>query len=181
LSRRATNAGKHAPSATGSLSTPYGNSSGGNSPTASTTSLVMSFNFVGTAQVMFTFPGSNPGDLSVKAGDILNVIEQNDGNGWMTAEFNGTKGVLPSDYAEMQAAPPPQVAKAAKRRSLVQAPPPAEKVRALYEYVAQSDVELSIQEGDIIEITNKGIGGGWWEGKLNGKVGQFPENYVGSV
>jgi len=44
--------------------------------------------------------------------------------------------------------------------------------------VPQSGEELSLKVGDIIEVTNKSVGGGWWEGKLNGKIGQFPENYV---
>jgi len=42
----------------------------------------------------------------------------------------------------------------------------------LYDYDAAVDLELSIREGDIIEVTNTDVGAGWWEGKLNGKVGQ---------
>jgi len=51
-------------------------------------------------------------------------------------------------------------------------------VRAIYDFEPQGPGEIRLKEGDIIEVTNKSIGNGWWEGKLGGKVGQFPENYV---
>lgn len=54
-------------------------------------------------------------------------------------------------------------------------------MRALYDFEPQGPGEIRLQVGDIIEVTNKNIGKGWWEGKLNGKLGQFPENYVGPL
>eukprot|EP00761_Pharyngomonas_kirbyi_P012356 gb/GECH01012383.1/.p1 GENE.gb/GECH01012383.1/~~gb/GECH01012383.1/.p1 ORF type:complete len:1469 (+),score=336.96 gb/GECH01012383.1/:1-4407(+) len=58
-------------------------------------------------------------------------------------------------------------------------PPPARnpQVRSLYEYMAQSSDELSIREGDVINLIGKDPSG-WWEGELNGKRGLFPGNYV---
>jgi len=62
-------------------------------------------------------------------------------------------------------------------------PPPRKKdnrvkVRALYDYVAQGDDEITIREGDIIYLIEKDPTG-WWEGELpNGKKGLFPGNYV---
>jgi hypothetical protein len=47
----------------------------------------------------------------------------------------------------------------------------------LFDYDAQSDVEISIKKGDIIEVTNR-YEEGWWEGVLNGKQGEFPCTYV---
>jgi len=50
--------------------------------------------------------------------------------------------------------------------------------KALYQYVAKDLSELSISEGDIIEVTSKDEG--WWTGlnKTTGKTGLFPGNYV---
>lgn len=46
-----------------------------------------------------------------------------------------------------------------------------------FDYTAQEPDELSLQKGDIItEIIIQP--GGWWEGKLKGKVGMFPDNFV---
>ena len=59
---------------------------------------------------------------------------------------------------------------------------PKTKVKALYDYQPQQSDELALKEGDIIEVTNKVVDGNpnseWWEGKLNGKTGHFPKNYV---
>ncbi|CAI4228131.1 unnamed protein product [Auanema sp. JU1783] len=50
-------------------------------------------------------------------------------------------------------------------------------VKALYAYDAQDTDELSFNVGDEIELTQKHESG-WWQGKLRGKVGLFPANYV---
>jgi len=94
---------------------------------------------------------------------------------YFQGEIRGNKGVLPGNYVEVlpKGSPTPS-----PRSPVPAAGPPAEKVRALYDYQPQSNLELLIKVGDVIEITSKSIGGGWWEGKLNGKTGQFPENYV---
>ncbi|KAI0437749.1 BAR domain-containing protein [Xylaria telfairii] len=54
-----------------------------------------------------------------------------------------------------------------------------ETVTALYDYSAQAEGDLSFRAGDIIEIVNKTQNENeWWTGKINGKQGQFPGNYV---
>jgi len=55
--------------------------------------------------------------------------------------------------------------------------PPRPTVKALYDYDAQTDDELSFKEGDTIVIIQKDPGG-WWEGEMNGKRGWVPANYV---
>lgn len=56
--------------------------------------------------------------------------------------------------------------------------------RALYDYDAQEDEELTLQCGDKIFVLSKdpAISGnkGWWLGKIGSKVGIFPANYVSS-
>ncbi|RZF35038.1 hypothetical protein LSTR_LSTR009630 [Laodelphax striatellus] len=48
---------------------------------------------------------------------------------------------------------------------------------ALYDYNAQEHDELTLQKGDVItDIIIQP--GGWWEGKLKGKRGMFPDNFV---
>jgi len=55
-------------------------------------------------------------------------------------------------------------------------------VRALYDYAATSDEELSFMEGSLIRITRKqihdGVDDGWWEGEFNGRIGAFPSLVV---
>ncbi|CAH6723003.1 hypothetical protein CLIB1444_12S02080 [[Candida] jaroonii] len=48
--------------------------------------------------------------------------------------------------------------------------------RALYDYQAQQDGDLTIQKGDIIQVIDQE--GQWWEGKIDNNTGKFPYNYV---
>ncbi|XP_011302675.1 unconventional myosin-If [Fopius arisanus] len=64
-------------------------------------------------------------------------------------------------------------------------PPPVSiqsfpRVKALYDYNPQDLDELALKEGDIIEVL-KEHEGGWWQGRLNGKTGLFPSNYVEKI
>merc|ERR1712137_767317 len=50
-------------------------------------------------------------------------------------------------------------------------------VRALYRFDARKPEEISMQPGDIIEVTYQDDEPGWWEGRLRGCTGIFPANY----
>jgi hypothetical protein len=57
--------------------------------------------------------------------------------------------------------------------------PLREQAKVLYAYDAQNEDELTIKEGDIINVISKEIEDqGWFKGELNGKVGVFPDNFV---
>jgi len=56
---------------------------------------------------------------------------------------------------------------------------PKEQAKVLFSYSAENDDELTIKEGDIINIISKEIEDkGWMQGELNGKIGVFPDNFV---
>ncbi|KAM6972331.1 proto-oncogene vav [Aplochiton taeniatus] len=50
--------------------------------------------------------------------------------------------------------------------------------RARYDFSARDRSELSLREGDIINIISKKAQNGWWKGEVYGRVGLFPSNYV---
>ena len=54
------------------------------------------------------------------------------------------------------------------------------QVQALYDFEAQPGTgELSLTSGDILTVTRKDVGEGWWEGtNARGQSGLFPEAYV---
>jgi len=51
------------------------------------------------------------------------------------------------------------------------------KAKALYDYDATNDNELSFSEGDVLIITEQDDSG-WWFAEKNGRTGFIPNNYV---
>ena len=55
-------------------------------------------------------------------------------------------------------------------------------LKAMYEYTAQYDEELTFPEGAMIELIkmedDSGVDDGWWKGRYQGKVGVFPSVVV---
>lgn len=68
-------------------------------------------------------------------------------------------------------APPSKPSALAKKK--------AEVAVALYDYTAQADGDLSFKAGDRIDVVARTASeNDWWTGRLNGKQGVFPGNYV---
>lgn len=57
---------------------------------------------------------------------------------------------------------------------------PKAMVRAIYTYEAQDTDELSFNENEQIELIRED-GSGWWVGRIRGKQGIFPNNYVEKI
>ncbi|XP_041069073.1 SH3 domain-containing protein 21 isoform X2 [Carcharodon carcharias] len=54
-----------------------------------------------------------------------------------------------------------------------------EYCKAVFDYLASSEDELSLHIGDVILVLEKETGEyGWWEGYVDGNQGLFPDNYV---
>ncbi|KAG0022473.1 hypothetical protein BGZ80_000175 [Entomortierella chlamydospora] len=120
------------------------------------------------AHVIYDYKATSPGELSVKAGDVVTVVEGDDGSGWATCRLNGSApGLIPASYIEIE-----QSYEASSEAG------PVQKVKVLYDYDAQSDLELTIREGDVIVLTSTDCSEGWWEGTLRGVTAQFPASYV---
>ncbi|XP_054471249.1 nostrin [Anoplopoma fimbria] len=51
------------------------------------------------------------------------------------------------------------------------------KCKALYNFTPEQEDELTLKEGDLLDIYGKEENG-WWFGKLHGKTGHFPSTYV---
>ncbi|KAB8228668.1 hypothetical protein ETB97_009127 [Aspergillus alliaceus] len=75
--------------------------------------------------------------------------------------------------AKGKPAPPPPKPKPARFAA------PVETVTALYDYEAQAHGDLSFSAGDVIEIVQRTDNQNeWWSGRVDGREGQFPANYV---
>ena len=135
----------------------------------------------------------------------VRILETDDGSGWVkVADQDGNSGLVPASY--IQAEQGGSADTNSRERGTLSphnflvvgaACSPLPLVRAIYSYLAQGPDELSLQEGDIIELLNGPTAeDGWWEGNcclnidLNaswistigsnsrGQRGIFPNNYV---
>jgi len=57
--------------------------------------------YVGTCTALYDYKASQPEDLSIFAGDVINVIQRDDGSGWMKGELNGKEGIFPASYVRV--------------------------------------------------------------------------------
>ncbi|KAI8799371.1 hypothetical protein BJ742DRAFT_846170 [Cladochytrium replicatum] len=77
-------------------------------------------------------------------------------------------------------------ASAASSPPSVSAPPPPKVsghlVMALYDYTAKTYDELSFKRDDLIEVVERTADvNDWWTGRIQGRVGLFPANYVTEI
>ncbi|XP_041436413.1 myosin IF L homeolog isoform X1 [Xenopus laevis] len=71
--------------------------------------------------------------------------------------------------------PPPAVG-----RPKPQSKPAGPRCKAIYQYLGQDVDELSFNVNDVIDIILEDPSG-WWKGRLHGKEGLFPGNYVQKI
>lgn len=129
------------------------------------------------ATVQFDFEASSTFELSVSAGDSVQLLEVDDGSGWIkVSDRHGRKGLIPATYVELS--------ETEKADEVSQIPESSGAfVHVLYSYESNGPDELSITEGERIQLTTGPEGGqnyadGWWEAVKDGRKGIFPSNYV---
>ncbi|CAG7851740.1 SubName: Full=Uncharacterized protein {ECO:0000313/EMBL:CCA71661.1} [Serendipita indica DSM 11827] len=103
--------------------------------------------------------GTTPGELSFKAGDIIDVDVRTSAEIWHGILGQQTGTFRLDDSVE---------------------PILKERVRALLDHTAASSGDLSFKAGDIIQVYGPSTQGTWWwHGFITGKgIGMFPFNFV---
>ncbi|XP_065184304.1 SH3 domain-containing kinase-binding protein 1-like isoform X2 [Sycon ciliatum] len=161
-------------------------------------------------KVTFGYAAAADDELSLNVGEIVEIV-CDDEEGWYRGlKPDGSKGVFPNNFAQEISAeeatagksdsagagntggarmgPPAAAATGAALKKPMHPPTPAadssksvKRAKVLHSYEQQADDELTLKEGDIIEILSTDISEGWWEGKLGTKVGVFPDNFVALI
>ncbi|EPX70515.1 diacylglycerol binding protein Bzz1 [Schizosaccharomyces octosporus yFS286] len=127
-----------------------------------------------TGTLLYDFTGTQEGVLSASQGQTFTLLEPDNGSGWISARIGGLDGLLPSTYVELEN-------NAAGSTNGTVETANEQYVKAAFDYEAQSELEITIREGDVIRVTQRDAGNGWSEGTLHGITGQFPANYVEDI
>ena len=131
-------------------------------------------------KVLFKYDATSVEELSVKPSDILTIVEPDDGSGWILAKIGRDEGLVPASYVEIQTTSeaPKKGPPVAPRRGVKKTEEKKSYFRAMYDYDANSELELSIREGDMLVLAAEDKGDGWTEVEMKGKTGSVPSNYI---
>ncbi|CAG8434589.1 6981_t:CDS:10 [Ambispora gerdemannii] len=141
----------------------YMSLAGASTPTSiQSTSTVVDQEVCLQATALYDYKAGGPSEISMRAGDTMVVLEPDDGSGWVQVLIDENSGLVPASYIEIE-----------NHEGIHR-----DYVRVLYDYKAQTAEELTIHENEIIQVTNRNIGDGWWEGIIDNQRGQFPAAYV---
>lgn len=104
-------------------------------------------------------------ELSIRVGDVITDIETMEG-GWWKGNLRGKIGMFPDNFVKLLPNPKKGTSHETEK-----------KCHVLFSYSAAHDDELSLEVGDIVEYMAD-VEEGWYKGRLNGRVGVFPSNFV---
>ncbi|XP_049532109.1 SH3 domain-containing kinase-binding protein 1-like [Anopheles darlingi] len=133
-----------------------------------------------SAVVEFDYAAKEPDELTLKKGAIITNIKVQDGGWWEgTLIANGRTGVFPDNFVRVLEQPPPALTLEDRGEVVLRDKNAAinRRCRVIFSYRENKPDELTLAEGDVIEFF-EAVEEGWWRGKLNGRVGVFPSNFV---
>ncbi|XP_044045998.1 SH3 domain-containing protein 19 isoform X2 [Siniperca chuatsi] len=125
-------------------------------------------------QAIHDFIPEGPGELGLRAGDVVTMVEQVDSE-WYRGSCSGSTGFFPINYVKVLSnSPKPLPERKAK-------PPPATvsgpRCVARFDFEGEHSDELSFSEGDVIQL-QEFIGQDWARGQIGVFTGVFPLNFV---
>uniref|UniRef100_A0A182IDC1 SH3 domain-containing protein n=1 Tax=Anopheles arabiensis TaxID=7173 RepID=A0A182IDC1_ANOAR len=126
-----------------------------------------------SAVVEFDYTAKEPDELTLKKGAIITNIKVQDGGWWEgTLVATGRTGVFPDNFVRvLESQDKSQVV--LRDKSATQ----NRRCKVIYSYQENKADELTLAVGDVVEFFEE-VEEGWWRGKLNGRVGVFPSNFV---
>lgn len=118
------------------------------------------------AVALFDFPGQTPEDLSFHKGALIQVTEHIDAE-WRRGRVEGREGLYPVAFTQPCKAQP----------ITGQQPVAKGMAKALFDFTAESEDELTLKVGDIITQV-EAVDEQWIMGIVGGKHGIVPKNYI---
>ncbi|KAJ3373119.1 hypothetical protein GGF31_001106 [Allomyces arbusculus] len=116
------------------------------------------------AVALYEYQATDGSELDLRKGQVVRLVPDDGGepnDGWIKVRHGSRQGFVPHNYVQVLGEVGPDIAFA----------------QALFAYQAQNDDEVSVQEGDLMEVLKKDVDG-WMEVSVNGRTGQIPTSYA---
>lgn len=126
-----------------------------------------------SAIVEYDYAAKEADELTLKRGATLTNIKIQPGGWWEgTLTATGRTGMFPDNFVRvLEPDDKNPVVLRDKTAALNR------RCKVIYSYQENKPDELTLAVGDVVEIFEE-VEEGWWRGKLKGKVGVFPSNFV---
>jgi len=123
--------------------------------------------------VLFDYDGQADDELTIRKGDVILEVKKQDG-GWWEGLLGSKRGVFPDNFVTV-------VSEAEMSNPLIRTGPgKGRRCKVLFSYHPTHEDELALLVGDEIQLLGE-VEEGWWRGRLAGKIGVFPSNFVSVV
>ncbi|XP_005988606.1 neutrophil cytosol factor 1 [Latimeria chalumnae] len=121
-----------------------------------------------TYRAIADYPKNTKYELSVKVGDIVDVVEKNE-NGWWFCQLENKRGWVPASYLEPLESPD----------ELEEQEPnyAGELYVTIKGYTATQEDEISLEAEEMIEVIHKLLDG-WWVVRKDDLTGYYPSMYL---
>ncbi|XP_042341564.1 SH3 domain-containing protein 19 isoform X2 [Plectropomus leopardus] len=125
-------------------------------------------------QAIYDFNPEGPGELGLRAGDVVTKVEQVDSE-WYRGTCRGSTGFFPANYVKVLSnSPKPLPERKPKPPSATVSGP---RCMARFDFEGESSDELTFSEGDVIQLKAY-VGQEWARGQKGNSIGIFPLNFV---
>lgn len=125
-------------------------------------------------QAMHDFIPEGPGELGLRAGDVVTMVEKVD-NEWYRGTCKGSAGFFPISHVKVLSnSPKPLPERKAKPTPATVSGP---RCVARFDFEGEHSDELSFSEGDVIKLMEF-VGQEWARGQIGARAGIFPLNFV---
>jgi hypothetical protein len=120
---------------------------------------------------LYSYDATEAGELTFGEGELITLLEENDSGWWRGRLANGSEGLFPSNFVEEQGKDPVVTGTGS---NVINA-----NYKALYDYDAEDNTEISIKENDMLFVESEKDG--WYYGYRQSdpsQKGNFPSNFV---
>lgn len=134
----------------------------------------------------FDFEASQQDDLSFKSGDLIQLLYRMNDD-WLFGRCGHKEGMFPQSFIKIvvplageQAYPDSSASSSNTKTSSSETSNTSNVVTALYTFQAETSEDLTIMEGSRLCVTGR-ISEEWLYGECEGRVGQFPANFIDRI